>query len=422
MKKVVAVLLLITTLLSCCGCVPISILGPLTEKLIGEQIIAEQQEILKVGFRKSTTETTAKNEGDIDFVMTLDELLSYENEFAAYRSGVIFDTLTEEEQIVFTALEYAMVHSYDHIFIDTQITGDTESAQRVVEYLSFESPFLAQNVVASAVRMVGYYDYQLFGKYPMTIPMRSLSICVQNFREDHWKKNMQAFEKAKEIFDSLNTGGSKQDLIERLYKYVATSIEYDSGKGQTRLKPYLYDAFITKKTNCDGFSNALALLLAMADVPNLEKVDTLGVVEGHTWNCFELDGKWYNCDATAGDWITDQAKTMGLGIYFGFPDYLQESEHDHFIRFPECTEALYITPTAEVESSKDAAFYEALSQGFKAHNKEWVMVVAKTYDHSACLRALTRLVNNYQTDIYYHVMELANGKTAVFLYNANIYD
>ena len=40
MKKVVAVLLLITTLLSCCGCVPISILGPLTEKLIGEQIIA----------------------------------------------------------------------------------------------------------------------------------------------------------------------------------------------------------------------------------------------------------------------------------------------------------------------------------------------------------------------------------------------
>ncbi|MBR5783145.1 MAG: transglutaminase domain-containing protein [Clostridia bacterium] len=420
MKRVICLFLIVSMTIALCACSPFKLAESIIEH-IEQDVSEQQQEQVVIGFSRSVKNSVEQKENIIDFVMTVDELSATENAYSKYCSGVIFNTLTEGEQTVFRALEYAMEHSYDRIFIDVRIMEDKQNAERIVEYLSFESPFLAQNVVYIAYRLVGYYDYTYSKNRFVSIPLRSTCISVENFTEKIWNQNELAFKQAKKIFSELDTGGSKLELIERLYTYVATNIEYESGAGKTRLKSYLYDALISKKTNCDGFSNALALLLSMAEVPNLEKCDTLDVEEGHTWNCFEWEGKWYNCDATGGSWIPKMETTMGPGLLFGFADYLQESEHDHFIRFPECKEPLYIKPTAELETSRGNEFFTALNDGFQKHNKIWVLVIVKEFDQSGMVAQAQRLANRHQMDLTSSYLELADGKTAILLCKDGLY-
>ncbi len=420
MKRVICLLLTMIMTLTLCACSPFDLAKAIMER-IEQNIIEEQQLTPRIGFARSPSEKDSIDIRNMELYMTKDELYAYENEYAAYRSNMIFNTLSEEEQTTFLAAEYALVNCYDYIFIDTRLMDDAQAAERVVEYLSFESPFLAQNVICGAHITTITYEYKYAKKDSVQVPQLSLSLRVQSFSEKIWRQNEQAFERAKEIFAQLNTGGSKSELIERLYTYVATNIEYDSGAGETRLRSYLHDAFISKKTNCDGFSNALALLLSMADVPNLEKCDTLDVEEGHTWNCFELEGKWYNCDATGGDWIPVKETSMGPGLLFGFADYLQESEHDHFIRFPECKEPLYMKPTAELAESRGAEFFNAINEGFIANDKTWVLVIVETLNEDGLNPQVQKLANRYQLDLYGHFLDLADGRTAILIYKEGIY-
>lgn len=422
MKRFVCFLLIIVMGLSLCACTEMEQLyGALKERFFGDKIIAEQQQILKIGFSRVQGDAALSQEDKIEHIMTLEQLLAYENEYADYRSGIIFDTLTETEQNVFIALEYAMVNSYNYIFIDRRITDDESAASRILEYLSFESPFLEQNIVGASFLQTGYYEHEISKNYSIRIPMRSTCVSVDNFRQELWEKKMKALKEAQKVFERLNTGGSKLELIERLYTYVATTIEYESGSGKTRLVPYLYDAFVTKKTNCDGYSNALALLLSMANIKNLEKADTQDVEEGHTWNCFEYKGKWYNCDATGGEWIPKGKTSMGSGLMFGFADYLQESRHDHFARFPECSEPLYMKPAAEVSVSRGSEFFEAINKGFVQGDKVWSLVIVDTLDKNGLQPQLQKLANRYQLDLYAHFLKLSDGRHAILIYKDGTY-
>ncbi len=422
MKKLICLLLLIVMMFSLCACTTVEqIYGVIKETFVGEKIIAEQQEIVKIGFSRIEGEASLAQSREIEHIITLDELLNYENEYAKYRSGIIFDTLNKSEQHTFLALEYAMVHSYNRIFLDTRITEDEQQAFRVLEYLSFESPFLEQNIVGATSKGMSYYSYEIAKNYSIQIPMRSTYVSVDNFTQKLWDKKMKALDEAKKVFKKLNTTDDKLQLIERLYTHVATTIEYESGKGHTRLVPYLYDAFVTKKTNCDGFSNALALLLSMADVKNVEKADTIDVKEGHTWNCFEYKGKWYNCDATGGEWIPKAKTSMGPGIMFGFADYLQESEHDHSIRFPKSKEPLYMKPAAELAESRGSEFFSALNQGFVAGDKVWSLVIVEKLNESGLQVQLQKLANQYQLDLYAHFIELSDGRHAILIYKGGTY-
>lgn len=418
MKRLVAILILIVTLTSFCACSPLQWLANYRQKR-QEEIIAQQQETQKIGFARSSGVDTISTH--IDRIMTEEELLETELEYSKYCSGIIFDTLTQEEQLVFRALQYAMENSYDVIFIDNRIMENPRDAEQVVRYLSYESPFLAQNVIYGATRTIGYYDYTYRKNHIISIPLRSTCIVVDSFAPEIWKLNQQAMEVAKKIFDQLNTGGSKLELIERLYTYVAKEIEYESGTGETRLRSYLYNAFVTKRTNCDGYSNALALLLCMAEVPNLEKTSTPKEGEGHTWNCFEWEGKWYNCDATGGNWIPAKESDMGPGLMFGFADYLQEEEHDHYIRFPECKEPLYMKPAGEVKDCSSTEFYNTLKEGYAATNKTWSLVITETAEEGKIKAQIQKLANRYREDLYWTDQPLSDGRTAVLVYSEEVF-
>ena len=90
---------------------------------------------------------------------------------------------------------------------------------------------------------------------------------------------------------------------------------------------------------------------------------------GHTWNAIELDGKWYNVDATASDEVLEEPVILSR---FGFSDGLQEYICAYIDRLPSCGEML-IPPDCTV-TDKDSAGAQ-IRQAFADTDKDYVMAL-----------------------------------------------
>ena len=97
-----------------------------TTTISDDEIIEEQSEIIKIGF------TNIKNKKVIEKTLTLDELEKWENPYSKYSSYILYSTLTEDEKIVYRALEYALVHSYEYTCIDSRIEVSRARMEEIV--------------------------------------------------------------------------------------------------------------------------------------------------------------------------------------------------------------------------------------------------------------------------------------------------
>ncbi len=419
MKKVILMLLICSMIFSMCSC------GPLEKffkkPISDEEIIEEQRAIVKIGFSNS------EDEDEIEKVLTLDELKNWENPYEKYRSSVMHNTLTADEQLAYRALEYALVHSYRYTFLDTRLSISQLTAEEILNYLSYDSPLLEQNLICTTYVNAAFYDYKTDDGRTVEVLHRSTTVSVSNFKEELWHKKMLALEKAKHVFAELNTGGTQVELAERLYRYVAESIEYDAYLNERNwykgdLAPFLYDAFINEKTHCDGFTNALALLFSLAGFEHVEKGDTTNVETGHTWNCVKLNDVWYNCDATAAPFIPYQSDTMGSGLFFAFGDYLQTSLPNHYGRYPECNSSLYMNPDAYLQNCDNNEFYNAICKGFEAHEFEWALVLVDEFNSEKANDKLQLFADTYEMSIEVCTKNVKDDKTAVFVYKQGMLD
>ncbi|MBQ5321165.1 MAG: hypothetical protein J6K88_03790 [Oscillospiraceae bacterium] len=420
MKKIIFTLLMCLLFLFSFSYIPIK--EPFDESLYSKAIVAQQQSIVKIGFSNHEPE----NEDLIETVLTIKELQAWKNPYEQYRSSVIYNTLTSDEKLVYRALEYALVNSYRYTHIDYRIPVSENTVDNIIEYLSLDSPLLEQNLLYSTFSQTAFYYHKAPDGRTVKVRQRGISISVSNFSKELWDKKMLALEEAKKVYESLNTGGTQIELAERLYRYVAQNIVYFSYVNEKNwykgdLAPFLYDAFINKKTHCDGFSNALALLFSLAGFEHVEKSDCMNVEVGHTWNCVKLDGIWYNCDGTAGEWIPQNSKTMGSGLYFAFGDYMEESIPDHDDRMPDCSQSLYMQPDGFLPSCNDPSFYNIIYNGFAAHQQEWALVVVDEYSESAFRKQLQRLANAYSTSIYFNKIDVKDDKTVLLILSLSIY-
>lgn len=153
------------------------------------------------------------------------------------------------------------------------------------------------------------------GAYNYTVTITPTYYC-------HHSQEIALEEKLKEVmadfhFDDTTTDYEK---VSAIYDYVCRNVRYDRWNlrhpGAT-LRSTAYSALVRHKATCQGYSVLLYRMLREAGlhsriITGTSKEDSL-----HAWNIVELDGKYYNLDATwdAGkeeyDYFLKGTKTFG---------------------------------------------------------------------------------------------------------------
>lgn len=92
--------------------------------------------------------------------------------------------------------------------------------------------------------------------------------------------------------DSLDTYGK----VKKIYDYVCKVCNYDYSNTKGYTKFTAYGALVENKAVCQGYSTLLYRMLEEAGIDNKIVTST-----DHSWNIVEINGKYYNVDATWDD-------------------------------------------------------------------------------------------------------------------------
>ena len=328
-----------------------------------------------------------------------------------YRVDMFYSNLTEEERIVYSAFEYAMEEGYTNILIDDLLVPNIDSLGKILRFFSLDSPLMEQNLRFESGDFTTYYENEIMGNTAFD----GFYITVHNFTEELWNKKLAAIKKAEEIVAEIPQSLTAAEKAEYLYRIVAQAdyVEYVNTLGT--VSPYLYDALITGKTHCDGYTNAISLLFNMAGIECVEKNYTAENEEvGHTWNAFLIDGKWYNCDGAGGSMIPKRECSMKAGYFFGFSDTLQEYAPDYEELYPTSEEGLYMQIDARIPSA-DNNFFNSVIGGYRKHNNEWALVILDNGNEDMITAQMEKIANHLNSSVYYYVYDLNQGHIAVLV-------
>ena len=344
-------------------------------------------------------------------------------EYDSYRGSLHYSALTDNEKTIYHALEYAMEKGYTNILVDHLLAEDSGTLEKVLNYLSLDSPLLEQNLRYNLGEFNTYHPVGE-GLVPLDAPMEGYYVTVENFESKFWEKMLEALKKAEGIIATMPKELSQSAAAEWIYRYVADNVEYKLYEGE-EVKTYLYDGLITGSTHCDGYSNTLALLFTRAGIENTEKVysapeeeseeETDSEAVGHTWNLIKLGEAWHNLDGTGENMIPVKGTPMAGGYYFCFGDELLEHTADYSELYPAAT-SLYMPVDGRVEGL-GAAFTSAVKKGYAAHKNRWALVIVDNYDTGLEDSVMQNTANALYRSICWVPITLASGKTAVLVYD-----
>ncbi len=297
-------------------------------------------------------------------LMDYREIADYSSVYSSYNSRLMYNTMTHSEQQIYRFFEYAMDHECTTMFFDSRLLADVElSLSDILNLYSMDTPMVQQNF------SYGSNEIELteFG-------VTGTKFIVENFDTASMVKKKLAITAAKAVFQSMPEGLSQLEQARFFFRYLTRNVEYYRTEISAGEQHNLYDAFYTKKTQCDGFSNAFSLLCAMAKVPCVEKV-TIHVENeiDHTWNVFCADGVWYNADLALSEDYARTHQEFDMDFSFGFSDSRNERAIIHAERFPKCSVDLLPVELA-VASASDPKLLSGLKAAFQQSGKRFVLV------------------------------------------------
>ena len=344
------------------------------------------------------------------------DALPYETvQFDTYRGTLHYDTLSESEQTVYRALEYAFEKGYTNVLVDQLLIPEAEGMERVLHALALDSPMLEQNLRYEMGTFTTYYPAKILGVLQTDVKFEGTYLKVENFAAEHMPKRLDALEEAKKVVAALKDTLTPEEKAWELYTYLCehtTYQRYEAEMTQT-VYPYLYDGLITGKTQCDGYANSLSLLLNLAVIDCVEKefkAKEKGE-EGHTWNFFQLEGSWYNADATGGhgkDPVIHE-------YYFAYSDLLQEYTPEHATQYPVSENRLRYPVDDHLQNAKN--LNSVLKKAYKRHDNQWALIVMDEVTEKQIKSAGQALADAINGQVHYVHMELAEGRTALWFYN-----
>ena len=328
--------------------------------------------------------------------LSVETIQAYQPGYSGYGTDVYFQSLTEQEQTLYRIFQYALDQAQSCIFLDDRLLGGMgASIYDVLCCLALDNPMLEQNLNWTSMNVEYTVTIQEgLGKQQVN-KITGTILQMDVFAKSKLDKKLEALQVAQQVVADMPTDLTAVEKAEYFYRYLGENTQYFAPDGQTEPQDYLYDAFITRKTNCDGYANAYALLCHLVDIPCMEKLYTPQDNQvGHTWNAILLDGVWYNVDATGSGEVLEKNVSM-----HGFctSDALQQYLPDYPDRIPPCDQnRIPVDCTITQESQAGNQVKEAYIQA-KQTNRNYVIAVFP--DGAASSNAMQNIADALQRNI-----------------------
>lgn len=357
-----------------------------------------------IGFAKSAVDSPE----ELDQVKP-EDLQNYTSEYSAYNTYTYYDHLNQPERLLYHAYEYALDEAQSCFWIDDRLLDGMErTTAEVLEYFSLDSAMVGQNYE----HREGEATLELSDDDTETEAETYLVVMVDNFERAELRRKKEAIEQAEKIVAEMPQTATQQEAAEYFYDYLGNNITYETN---IEGREYLYTALCEQRTNCDGYTNAFALLCSMVDIPCIEVIsDTPKGEIGHTWNMICLDGKWVHVDCTVsrGD-VTSKCKNCREERpYFGFSDELLVYPILHEEIVPDSPEGL--SSVLNVSSGKTKNFISKVEAEFEDNDRKFAVVLV---DQGDLENQVEDLVEALDVSMYYMHYETAQGKTVYYLFS-----
>lgn len=125
-----------------------------------------------------------------------------------------------------------------------------------------------------------------------------------------------------------------------IHDYIVTNCRYGYDDLAPEYAYRAYGALVQKIAVCNGYTEAMALLLTCAGVENgIVTGSTGGVL--HAWNQVKIDGEWYHVDSTWDDPKPDRGSLASHQYFNVTNDFLRKSHNWKEENFNICTATLY---------------------------------------------------------------------------------
>ncbi|MGN0649583.1 MAG: transglutaminase domain-containing protein [Oscillospiraceae bacterium] len=310
---------------------------------------------------------------------------------AEYNSYMYYDEMTESEQIIYNIFEYAFLNCAEYIAFEN-VTYDMlnirvvyDELESILWRLACDTPLLEQNIHPDII----YNDNKTIKRIEFVGVAYSENNSMNYrdiFSEGRLLQKISVIPAAEKWVRELPEDAAQAEKALALFERLSRSCKYVGEDEYSSSDPrFLYDVFITGKTFCDGYSNALSLLYKLAGIPCYETL-----TEKHTWVRFNIDGKWYNADASSYsgmmDSYTDEEyegfsnnrKTFNLFYYFGFTD-ADAADKGYEIAVPmltACDESFFDIPVVRIDSLCDENIADIVEEKFDG---EMVLFICKEY-------------------------------------------
>ncbi len=196
-----------------------------------------------------------------------------------------YHTLSEDAQIAYTLILNAVEAHPEEIEIPPL---DDEAFSAMFQALSYDNPSLLCMENESHIVMRGAKAY--------FVPQYVTDAATCRRQTD------DLLEKAREIVAQADSLPDAYDQELYFHDYICQNTTYltQEDDGYTA-----YNALLSGRAVCEGYSRALQLLLDMVGIPNYlvtgVGVDDSGDREGHMWNIVTIGGANYHVDATWDD-------------------------------------------------------------------------------------------------------------------------
>lgn len=391
-KRLLALLLCLSMLCLTVGC---EIYIPIVSDLL--KMKAEEEETIpKIAFGRR--EITDEEE---ELILSEEALFGKELLGDDYRASLHYDRLTSKKQTVYRALEFALENDYPYIYVDEKIASNSDILSEVLEKFALDSPLLEQNLSYQLGEFTTYYDVGA-----STAELSGYYIEVDNFYEGFWKKKLVAIEAAERLIASMPKNLSETEKAKYLHRKLLDNIEYyDYTDKSEAVHNYLYDAFITGRTHCDGSANAYGLLLNLAGIKCVEKQHTGENTVGHTWNFVFLDGEWYNIDATAVEERDSVDYEYRVRKLFGFSDELQQYIPDYQAAYPEANSNIGLKLNDRLSFIETKDFISKVKKAYRENKEKYACFLLYYFDEDIANKAMQKLANELDSSVYWILYE-----------------
>ncbi len=138
---------------------------------------------------------------------------------------------------------------------------------------------------------------------------------------------IKLYDKTVEILKiTVKDGMSDYEKELKIHDYIVSHCEYGYVDTAKKYAYRAYGALVNGKAVCNGYAEAMALLLTCAGVEN-SIINGYADDEPHAWNLVCIDGSWYQVDATWDDPLPDRGDFAGH-MYFNVTDEIMDERHD----------------------------------------------------------------------------------------------